>query len=127
MNIFILQKDQDRANVIAFIKEISLVLPKEVTIGNFDPKRSNQANSLAHVYADIMGRDLGYGVEEMYELLKGKFLGVEQFEFMGLTITRAKQSRKLSKSQYNEFLNKIIELASNLGIQLPIANEASYE
>lgn len=126
MNIFVLKKEADRANAIAFIKEISLVLPKEITVKNCDPKRSSQANSLAHVYAGIMGRDLGYGVEEMYELLKGKFLGVEQFEFMGLTITRAKQSRKLSKSEYSEFLNKIIELASSLGIQLPVPHEESY-
>lgn len=119
MNSFILKTEQDRASAIAFIKEMSLVLPKEITVKTHDPKRSNQANSLAHVYAGIMGKDLGYGTEEFYELLKGKFLGVEQFEFMGLTITRAKQSRKLSKSEYSEFLNKIIELASSLSIQLP--------
>lgn len=82
-------------------------------------KRSNPQNRLYWAWVRILSRHFGYSDEELHEILKAKFLGVETTTFGGETYTIPRSSKRLSKEDFTSYLEKVMALGMQEGINLP--------
>lgn len=91
-----------------------------VIIEPYKEKRSNAQNRFYWSYIRIMSRHFGMEDDELHEVLCAEFLGVKQVQFRGREYTVRKSSAKLTKKEFTEFLEKVMAMAANEGLNLPV-------
>lgn len=88
-------------------------------------RRTDRQNNLLHLYFGIIGKELGYSKDEVKEILKFKFLKREKvLEQTGEVVTYIGETSKLTKEEFSEFIEHIIEwCGTNFGITLPLPGD----
>lgn len=93
-------------------------------------RRSNPQNNYIHLTFDLLASELNkmgnnFRPSEIKELLKFKYLLVDVVnsdtgECLG---QRVRGTSELTKEEFSEFVEKVIQFASELNIRLPLPNE----
>ena len=100
---------------------------KDVTIDvkKKKSKRSDEQNKFFHSWCNLLAEHLGYSKDEMKEILKFKFLKIEEINDMtGEIFTYTKSTAKLNKSEFADFCTEIQDWCMNMfKIKLPLPNE----
>jgi len=99
---------------------------KRLTITISDKsKRSSRQNNLLHMYFGIIAKELGYNRDEIKEIFKFMFLKRERvIEQTGEIVPYIGETHNLTKDEFSEFLEKIIEYCGRVfGITLPMPDE----
>lgn len=119
-NIFILRDDDRRKNAIRYLESVNISgRLLEVTIKPYRKNRSNAQNRLMWMWYGTLSDDLGYSTDELHELCKARFLGVEERQILGESVFMARSTTKITTIEFTDYLNKIEALAIELGITLP--------
>ena len=99
-------------------KKVSFVIEK------FKRKRSNEQNSYYWgVLIKILSDELGYEPAEIHELLKYKFLGLEEIKIKDTREKRIISTQSLSTVDFMLYIEQVQRWASTLNIYIPDPNE----
>lgn len=88
-------------------------------------KRSLSQNAFFHSWCTLLADHLGYSLDEMKDILKFKFLKVEEINDMtGELMTYTKKTSELNKMEFADVCTEIQQWSeSKLNIRLPLPNE----
>jgi len=97
----------------------------EITISNWNPKRSGQQNRLMWLWFTIIGKHIGYTPSQVKGVMQAKFLVVEEVsETTGEIFQRVLGTSELDKTDMTIFLDNVYRWTSEfLQITLPQPNE----
>lgn len=99
-------------------KEIEIIIQKKRYV------RSIQQNRLWWLYIDILHKELGYSKEDMHEICKMKFLKREKvIESTGEVMEYLESTTRLSRTQFVETIDSLVQWAAEMNIILPLPNE----
>lgn len=115
---YILIDEQRRNNAIEYIKQIDIKKPIEVLIRKHKKNRSLAQNSTYWMWIADIAPELGYTDNELHELFKVQFLGVEKRVVYNIELVIPKSTTDLEPSEMALFLTKIEMLAHSLNIRL---------
>ena len=90
-----------------------------ITLDTRAPKRSNQQN--AYYWLCLREISLNTGLEEtdIHEYLKGRYLPKQTITIAGDSAIIPPSTTKLSKLEFGEYMEKVIQFAADQGILLP--------
>jgi hypothetical protein len=112
------RKDFDEAIKRFEGKEVEIIVQKKRFV------RSVAQNRLWWLYMDILHKDLGYSKEEMHDICKFRFLKREKvIEHTGEIVEYLESTTRLSRTQFAETIDKLIQWAAEMNIVLPLPNE----
>lgn len=139
MTFFLLIDEQRRQNCIAEISRLDLSRVKSVEIKNYRKNRSTSQNRTYWMWLNTMSDVLGYSSDDLHEVFKQKFLGLEEYVVnvrregkagkavvLREIMCRPKSTVKLSVGEFSEYLNKVEELAKEMNITLPYPDDFRY-
>jgi len=82
--------------------------PVTVDIKKKKAKRSNQQNAFFHSWITLLAEHTGYTKEEMKEIVKFKFLKVEEIhDQTGETFIYTKSTAKLNKGEFSDLCTEV--------------------
>ena len=120
-----IKKQEDKNKVITYLKR----LPEDFLGWKLQIKKIrnvrtiNQNNYYWGVVIKMLGDEIGYLPEEMHNALQIKFLSTHLDK-----LPSVKSTKKLSTKEFEEYLSKIRQWASEQGTFLPLPNEiCNYE
>ena len=117
-------KIRDRNNFDKYLKQFA---EKDVTIDikRKKSKRSDEQNKFFHAWVGLLAEYIGYSSEEMKDILKYKFLRVEEVDEMtGETFVYCKNTSRLNKAEFADFCTEIQNWCEEMfKIKLPLPNE----
>lgn len=101
-------KDTDKQKLFKILKSRK---PKTyvIEIKEPRPKRTNKQNAYYWVCLGIIGQHCGYSSDEMHELMKYKFLGVEEkvVKQTGEMLKSLKSTQNLDSTEFTVYIDKI--------------------
>ena len=98
-----------------------------ITIKRASEKRSINQNDLMWMWFTCVERETGTPKNDVYNIYREKFLQKE-VQFGDRIVRCVESTSQLNKEQFTEFLNKVqADVASELGIQLPIPEDRYFE
>ena len=115
----------NRWNLSELIKKIGNLKPGDYKVYVCDDRPSRSLNQNAYYWSvviPIIAGEIGYQKEELHEALKIKFLPKE-IKVKGKPYTIGGSTGKLNTKQFNEYLEAVIQMASELGIYIPEPGE----
>ena len=90
-------------------------------------RRSTDQNSYYWgVVLKLLADHTGYNVDEMHEICKYNFLGIDNKELAGENIPIINSTRTLSTSDFMGYIEEIKQWATTLGVVIPDPNEQDY-
>ena len=107
----------------------------EITVKKRKSKRSLSQNALYWVWMTMLGESIGHKKDSMHDVFKRLFLRdklsplavVEFVEYLKAQEKDIEAStRKLTKAEMTEYLNKVDEQARNVGVTLPHPEDAGF-
>ncbi len=119
---FILKNDQIIANCIM---HIHASMGKTVTIA--ETKRSNPQNALYWMLLGILAPAIGHKSEDLHEILKVRFIGVEKKIIDGVQIIQPISTTTLNKKQFTEYIDRVYALGHELNVNLPTPDHWGLE
>jgi hypothetical protein len=123
---YILIDEQRRRNAINELQGLDISKLIEVTIKPHKKNRSNSQNNLMWMWLPDIARHFGYTEDELHELLKVRFLGIEEKIVDGRTLIQPISTTKLTTKQMAEYLTKIEILARANNIRLKIPDDYKF-
>jgi len=112
------RKDFDEAIKRFDGKEVEIIVQKKRFV------RSVAQNRLWWLYMDILHKELGYSKEEMHMIARFKFLKREKvIEHTGEIVEYIESTTRLSRTQFAETIDKLVQWAAEMNIVLPLPNE----
>lgn len=115
--IFVTAHEEAKQRAIDYIQSLKGVW--DIQIVQHKKSRSVAQNKLMWLWLGILSTETGNTPDDLHEILKVKFLGVETRMIMGTEIAIAKSTAKLSTKEFTAYLDRIEVLASSIGIRLP--------
>lgn len=115
--LFVTINDDVKQRAIEYIN--SLEGSYDIEITKHRKSRSLSQNRLMWMWYKIIGDYMGETPEDLHDICKVSFLGVEKKNKMGLLWDSPKSSTVLNTKEFTEFLDKIDALAISLGLTLP--------
>ena len=117
-----------RARVIEHISGLNLNKPWRVTVEPHRERRSLNQNALMWAWVNRVAAHVheatGQGNDEIHEFFKGQFLPWRVIEIGGIVETVPGSTKKLSKAEMSEYMNKIYAWAtSEMGLLLPLPED----
>lgn len=110
----------DRSGYLRFISRMKDGKRVTMTLTSFRKARSLPQNSYYHgIVLKTFGDHLGYTTEELHEAMKARFLVIDP----DAPIPRWKSTAQLSTVEFNEYIEKIIQLAAENDCYIPDPNE----
>lgn len=88
----------------------------EIYITKHKENRSKAQNRLLWAIYEPMAEYTGYTEEELHELLKAEFIGVETFQVGENVYLKPKTSTRLTTKGFTKFVEKVMFVAEWLGI-----------
>lgn len=106
-------------------RELENLEGKQVEIFITEPKknRTTRQNKLLWSIYKPMAEYTGYTEEELHELLKAEFIGVETFQVGENIFLKPKTSTRLTTKGFTKFLDKVMFVAEWLGISNQLIGE----
>lgn len=117
---FPLNTNKEKEHILGVIKHLDCSDNWVVCIDPDKRTRSNPQNRLYWAYVRILSRHFGYSDEDFHEILKAEFLGVKEVEWGGKKHVIPNSSKTLTKQAFTEFLEKVMALAIQQGLRLPL-------
>lgn len=112
------RKDFDEAVKRFEGREIEIIIQKKRYV------RSVAQNRLWWLYMDILHKELGYSKEEMHNICKFRFLKREKIiESTGEVMEYLESTTRLSRTQFAETIDNLVQWAAEMNIILPLPNE----
>ncbi len=115
---YILIDEQRRGYAIRELQSLDISKPFEVTIKPYKKSRSNAQNNVMWMWLPDIAKHFGYTADELHEVLKVRFLGIESRMVDKQVLIQPKSTTKLTTKQMAEYLTKIEALAEANGIIL---------
>lgn len=95
-----------------------------ITIGKIKSNRSSNQNRYFHSCISILAQEFGYTAEEMKDIIKYKFLLREKVdEKTGEVFKYIGETHKLSKEDFFELQQRMIQFSAEYGVILPLPGE----
>lgn len=116
MHYFVIRDEKILANCIAVLQEC---VGCSVEIRPYKRKRSIPQNKLLHSLICIIANHCGYDAEELKTAIKIRFLGTAQKTIAGQKYDVPISTTTLNTAQFNELIDKVYALGSELGVRLP--------
>lgn len=123
---YILVDEQRRQNAIKELEGVDISKPLEVTIKPYKKNRTNSQNNLMWMWLPDIAKHFGYTVEELHEVLKVRFLGIESRMVDKQVLIQPISTTSLTTKQMAEYLTKIEVLAQANDIILRIPDDYKY-
>lgn len=124
----IINNESDKDRAISHIKALNIDKPWSVDIKPYRKNRSLAQNKLMWLWFKVIGDDLGYTENEIYDIMADKFLPDETIEYDGKQIKKNKSTSRLNTKEFTEYLEKIDRWAAGeMGIILPSPEDLIYE
>jgi len=97
-----------------------LELNATIELKELKGKRSISANALYWLWLTCIEKETGNDKYELHEYFKLKYLGTEDVEIFGETITKIKSTSVKDSAEFSIYMNKIKDFCLvELGIDLP--------
>ena len=125
---FKLSAPEDVLRAISFLKSLSLAKVWTLEIKLYRKDRSAAQNKLLWMWLTIIGNELGYTKDEIYEEMVDLYLPmIEMRRFNGEKREVRLTTSKLNTKEFTEFLSNIDLFASGMGIILPHPEDLMWE
>ena len=120
---------EQKAEAINAINSLNLETKWQIEIKKYRKNRSNCQNRLLWLWLKVLGDDLGYHKDEMYDVVIDQCwpCGMEEVLFGDKKIIRQRKTSQLDTKEFTLFLEAIDRLACGLGIVLPCPDDLYYE
>lgn len=119
MRIIVLDSEERRVRVISALTRMPLDPILQVTIEEYDPKRSGQANRRYWKLLQEASKKCGHHVDELHDFFKEKFLGSRVIEIAGERATVRPSSRRLGVKAFKAYMDQVEQfLIEKLGVWL---------
>lgn len=117
---FIIRDERGRERVMAFLGNLNLGKPWQLTLAPLRKKRSTDQNSLYWKWCGIVADETGNVADDVHEFAKSRFLAKHFVTIGEDTRETRKTTTKLTTAEMTEYLNKFCAWAeSEMGIALP--------
>ena len=93
-------------------------LPLEVVVKPYKRNRSVEQNALLWKLYSLISDETGHSKDEIHDLMRWKFLGMQKKEVAGTVIEYLPSTTKLKVSEMADYITQIEAWAANLGIRL---------
>lgn len=91
----------------------------ELSLKPYKPTRSQQQNSRYWLIITKISDHTGHDKNELHEMFKNRFLGMQTTEIAGETITHQRSSAKLKVAEFQEYMERVEAwMVETLGIWL---------
>lgn len=115
--LFRLISETVKQNCLDYIKSLLAVGDKEIVIR--EKRRSLDQNAYYWNVVCIIADFNGTHKDDMHDQLRLMFLGAEEFAYNGKIYHRPKSTRNLTTKEFSEYLDKVIAVATALGLVVP--------
>ena len=125
---FKLDSENKRELAVSYLKSVSLTMPLVVEIKPYKRNRSAAQNKLMWMWFQVIGDDLGYTQDEVYNEMSELYLPmIAMRRFDGEEQQVRLTTSKLKVHEFREFLNNIDLFAAGMGIILPKPEDLMWE
>lgn len=115
----ILDSPAKRDKVVKWLSQIPVEECLELTLRPYKPTRSQEQNRRYFLILEKIAEHTGHGKDELHDFFKAKFLGMQETEVAGETVTHQRSSAKLKVKDFLEYSEKVEMFAiTELGIWL---------
>ena len=123
---YVLTDEPRRAGAVEFIRSLNLGVKWSVEIKRYVKNRSKAQNRTYWMWLNVISDYNGDKPEDLHDLFKVKFLGIEQKMVMGENLMTPKSTSDLTTDEFAEYMVKVAALAGSLGIVLPMPDDRGY-
>jgi len=119
---FILRKDNQRIvmeSLVEWLNARNLDEPLEISIRPYKRNRSREQNDYYWALLTAIANETGHTKEEIHELMRYRFLGMQSKEIAGHRIEYLPSTTKLKVGEMADYITQIEAWAASLGIALP--------
>ena len=124
MTEFTLRTANDLGPVFSHIATLDLDKPWVIEIEPWKKKRSGNQNSYYWKCLDIIGRELGHSKDDLHTYFRREHLTPVERQIMGKAVLCLPSTTDLTTAEFATYMDRIISDAAQIGIQLPIPEEA---
>jgi hypothetical protein len=125
---FIIYTEKDRGLAVSYLNNVSLATPLRMEVKPFKKDRTAAQNRLMWEWLTVIGNDLGYTKDEMYEEMSDLYLPmIEMRRLNGEKREVRLTTSKLNTNEFTDFLNNIDLFAAGMGIRLPHPEDLMWE
>jgi hypothetical protein len=124
---------EQRLNVLAERLRLSwdFEVECEVHCRVYQDRRSRAQNRLYWEHLSILARELSTDMQrlskdDMHDMLRNRFLGMETVRIAGDTVTRLPSTTKLQRGEMYHYMEQVIAWASSVAIDLPIPADNEF-
>jgi predicted secreted protein len=108
-----------RDKVVAWLAKVPVDEVLELSLRPYKPTRSQEQNKRYWLLVDKIAEHTGHDAQELHEMLKVKFLGVEERTLAGEHISAVRPSSKLKVSEFRDYSDRVEAWAvETLGVWL---------
>ena len=119
---------KDKEAVKAYVDKLPEGKRFDVSVKVHREKRTVDQNRLLFLWIGCVSLETGYFKDEVHEIFKKKFLGIEVFEIWGERVERLRSTANLDTKQFSDYLDRIQQFASTeMGIILPNPKDQYFE
>lgn len=123
---FIINTEEERAAAANYVAHLRKSPVMCVEVKPYSPNRSVSQNRLMWMWLGVIAKEQGYEPEELHEILKVRFLGIESKMVDGQVLIVPKSTTALDVKGMSAHLMKIEALAVSLEINLPKPDDYRY-
>jgi hypothetical protein len=132
--LYLLIDEQRRQNCLAEISALDLKKTHSVEIKAYRKNRSTAQNRTMWMWLNAMAPDFGYSADDLHEVFKQKFLGLEEKvisvskngKVLREALCRPKSTASLTVGEFSDYLRKIEATAVTMGLTLPYPDDFKY-
>jgi len=95
------------------------LLPVEVTIKPYKKNRSLEQNDFYWTVITLISAETGYSKDEIHDLMRYKFLGLQSKDISGQKIEYLPSTTKLKIGEMADYITQCEAWAAEMGIRLP--------
>ena len=121
--------ESHKLEIIETIRALNSEFKWQVEVKRYRKNRSDCQNRLLWLWLGVIGDELGYHKDEMYDVVVDQCwpCGMEEVLFCEKKIVRQRKTSQLNSKEFTVFLNNIDSLSLGLGIILPKPEDVYLE
>jgi hypothetical protein len=132
--LYLLIDEQRRKNCLEHIAGLGLNRTHAVEIKEYRKNRSTAQNRTMWMWLNAMAPELGYSADDLHEVLKQRFLGLEEKKVsisrngvvMRELMVRPKSTASLTVGEFSDYLRQVEALAIQMGLRLPYPDDFKF-
>ncbi len=116
---FLIDSPEKRDLAVQWLSRIPIEDVIEVSVRPYKPTRSQLQNRRYWLILQKIKEVTGHETDELHEIFKSKFLGVQTSEIAGREVTHQRSSARLKTSEFAEYMERVESWAiEHLGVWL---------